>query len=287
MSLSYSSNSRTNTESNYSGIPQQLMISVGLVIGVYLLMIFLEIAYQYVNRLSMNRTVLLENTCSMDTKTMTISQNPNLAQSKTAALSTNERSGIEFTYSFYINVNPSSFNQNDGLLHLFHKGYSSQFPLLAPGVYFRSNTNTLRVYMNTYKTWNNYLEVENIPISKWVHIALVCKENALEIFVNGNLSKKKSFEGSTPYQNYQDIVCFSQRAIVLNKSMIPALETDILNIYGAVKGLMSRLIYFNYALCYAEIQTLLNEGPSNKMDDSTISTNLPPYLSDTWWSKSY
>jgi hypothetical protein len=54
-----------------------------------------------------------------------------------------------------------------------------------------------------------------------------------------------------------------------------------------MKGQLSKLNYFSYALCYAEIQQLMNEGPSNKMDSSTTNTNVPPYLDDTWWSQGH
>jgi hypothetical protein len=234
----------------------------------------------------MNRTNLVPNTINND-KTIAILQNPNTAGSNSVSLSSNERTGVEFSYSFYLNVNPSSFQQKSpttSLLHVFHKGYASQFPLMSPGVYMRSDTNTMRVYMGTYKTWNNYIEIENIPVSKWVHVALVCKEKALEIFVNGNIAKKMSFEGYTPYQNYQDICCFSNRRVLLQPAKIASLTEDF-NVMGSMTGLLSRLTYFSYALCYAEIQAMMNEGPSSQMD-SIQNTDIPPYMADNWWTKS-
>ena len=267
------------------GIGEQFLYALLLNVVVYLTFIFVEVIYKYYNRLSMNRTELIPNTTTMDDKAQNIIQNPNVSNSKTIHLSDNERSGIEFSYSFYLNIHPSTFRQEEGLLHIFHKGYSSQFPLLGPGVYMRSHTNTLRVYMNTYKTWNNFVDVENIPVGKWVHVVVVCRENALEIYINGNLSKKYDFEGYAPYQNYEDICCFSQRRITLPKTMTSVGEKGF-DVFGATKGMISRLYYFSYALCYAEIQTLLNQGPSSKMD-SNLLNDKPPYLSDTWWAKSY
>ena len=181
-------------------------------------------------------------------------------------------------------MNPSSFRQEKGLLHVFHKGYSSQFPLLAPGVYLRSDTNTLRVYMNTYRTWNNYVEVDNFPISKWVHVVISCNDNALDIFINGNLSKRFSFDGFTPYQNDQDIICFSQRQLKLDKSQVPSVDEHGFHVYGAMKGYLSRLRYFNYALSYSEIQQLLSEGPSSSMDSDVMDSSAAPYLDDRWWT---
>jgi hypothetical protein len=141
--------------------------------------------------------------------------------------------------------------------------------------------------MNTFKTWNNYVEVENIPIGKWVHVAIVCSENALEVYINGNLSKKLSFDGYAPYQNYEDICCFSQRRITLKNSLVPSTDENGLDIFGAAKGMLSRLLYFNYALCYAEINQLMNEGPAKKMESALTTANVPPYLDDTWWTKGY
>jgi len=272
---------RMNASANtgqMSGTMQQVLLSVAVVVGLYLSFVFVEVMYNYINRLSMNRTELLPNTYSMDNKSIPIPQNPNIARSKPIHLSDNERSGIEFSYSFYLNIHPSAFSQYDGLYHIFHKGYASQFPLLGPGVYMKSNTNTMRIYMNTFKTWNNFVEVTNIPIGKWVHIVISCKQSALEVYVNGNLSRKLSFDGYAPYQNYQDIICFSQ----MNHKY--EMGTDnVLDVKGPLKGMMSRLIYFSYALSYSEIQTLMNEGPSKTMDSNQFG-EIPPYLADNWWS---
>ena len=281
-------NQSTSTNSGETpGIMSQLIFSVTLLAILYMVLLFTQVFYKYINRLSINKKVLLANTYNIDDKSITIPQNPNIRGNIFISPSDNERSGIEFSYTFYLNVNPSAFRQEYGLTHIFHKGYSSQFPLLAPGVYMRSDTNTLRVYMNSYKTWNNFIEVENFPIGKWVHVALVLSENSLEIYINGNLAKKMSFDGFAAYQNYQDIQCFNQRRITMRKAMIPSIDENGFDVFGAMKGQLSRLNYFSYALCYAEIQRLMNEGPSSKLDSALSTGNVPPYLNDTWWNQGY
>jgi len=304
-----SKNSSINSKES-PGILKEIIFGFVLVIVCYVSLMSVEVLYNYVNRMSMNRVELLPYTYNAEEKTITVSQNPNLKGSKTIYFSDNERSGTEFSYSFYILVHPSTFQQgHKGLFHIFHKGYSRQFPLLAPGVYMRSDTNTLRVYMNTYKTWNNFTEVENIPIGKWVHIVIACKENALEIYINGNLTKKMSFDGYVPYQNYQDVICFSQRVLKLptgvDEAAVVASSNSVakeacyadyrddthkacmIDVFGCVKGMLSRLDYFSYALCYSEIQKLMERGSSSKLDPTMNTTNIPPYLDDTWWSKGY
>ena len=280
-------NTRFNQQFNSGaqpGIIPQVLFALALVVVLYLVLLFVEIIYKYINRLSMNRTKLLPYTYNTEDKAINITQDPNVKGSKPVNLSDNERSGVEFSYTFYLNVSPAAFRQEYGLNHIFHKGFSSQFPLLAPGVYMRSDTNTLRIYMNTYKTWNNYVEVENIPVSKWVHVAIVCSENSLEVYINGNLAKKLPFDGFAPYQNFEDICCFSQRRITMKHSIVPSTDENGFDVFGCMKGQLSRLNYFSYALCYAEINQLMNEGPNSKMDSAMTNTNIPPYLDDTWWS---
>jgi hypothetical protein len=274
-----------NQSSESKGLTEQALYGIVVVFIVYLVLFSAEMVYLYLNRLHANRTELLPKTYNTDDKSIIIAQNPNVRGSKPTALSNNERTGVEFSYSFYLYVHPSTFRQEYGLLHLFHKGYSQPYPLMGPGVFMRSDTNTLRVYMNTFKGWNQYLEVKNIPVSKWVHLSIVCQNHALEVYVNGNLSRKMSFDGFAPYQNYQDIVCFSQRRLSLTQSKVSSVDENGFDLFGAMKGMMSRLTYFNYALTYGEIQQLMNEGPSTEMDES-ITRDVPPYLADTWWSQS-
>lgn len=262
-------------------ISQILLVLIVLVL-LYLILAATEWLYLYINRLWVNRTELLPITYSSEDKTIIIPQNPNDPNVKQISLSNNERTGIEFTYSFFLMVHPSTFRQEKGLLHIFHKGNAAQFPLLGPGVYMRSDTNTLRVYMNSFNKWNNFIDIENLPVGKWVHVAIVCKSSHVEIFINGNLSKRLGFDGSLPYQNYGDIHCFSQRRIKLSET-IPSVGAGGHDVFGVMKGMVSRLIYFNYALSYSEINHMMNEGPSKKYAGSE--QGMPAqYLQDSWWT---
>jgi hypothetical protein len=283
----------SNSKLNYSnsikgpGMIPQILLGLSIVVLLYLSFLFIELLYSYYHKLNMNKTELLPVTYNTENKSIVIPQNPNDPKSKLVNLSDNERSGIEFTYTFYTYVHPSTFRTEKGLLHIFHKGYPGQFPLLAPGVYMRSDTNTMRIYMNTYKTWNNYVEVDNFPVAKWVFVAIVCTSNSLEVFINGNLAKKLNFEKYQPYQNYQDIICFSSRRITVKHSSVPSTDENGQDVFGTMKGMLSKLYYFNYALSYSEINSLMNEGPSTKMDSADMNGLTPPYLDDTWWTKSY
>jgi len=265
---------------------KQIVIGLTAVVVIYFFLGSVELVTAYLNRLQGNRTELLPITYSTANRTFQIPQNPNLRNALLVQPSNNELTGIEFSYSFLINVPQSSYTGTTGLQHIFHKGSPSQFPLLGPGVYMHGESNILRVYMNTYDTWNNYVDVDNIPIGKWAHIVIVCKASHLEVFVNGNIKSRLGFDLTPPYQNYGDVYAFSQRRFTLRKSKIPSL-TDDFHVAGAVNGQMSRLFYFSYALSYSEINSLFNQGPSSTVDSVSGSSNTQTYLSDTWWTADF
>lgn len=282
---SNSSKKENSVNSHKLGVIPQVLQSALAIVVLYLTLMTFQNLYSYFNNLSSNRTNILPNTYTMESSPMTIDVNPNDKKSIPLALSNNERTGPEFTYSFFLNIQPNSFRDEDGLLHIFSKGYPSQFPLLCPGVYMKSNTNTLRVYINTYQTWNNYCDVNNFPIGKWVHVALVCRSTHAEIYVNTNLKSRLPFNGFQAYQNYENICCFSKRKITL-PTTIPSLNGGNFNVFGCASGFLSKLVYFNYAVSFDEIQTLAEQGPSSKLSGNDISIP-PPYLTDTWWTQQY
>ena len=229
---------------------------------------------------------LLDYTASSDDMVLTIRQDANkYPDAKPIGMSVDERTGIEFAYSFYILVNPATFTGEDKYKHVFHKGYTTPWPLMGPGVFMSTKTNTMRIFMNTYKNPYTYMDVHNIPVDKWVHVVLNCYKSGLDIFVNGNLASRIPFHGTIPYQNFEDITIFSTgRYTTFRGSQIPALGGNDVNfdIDGSFKGFLSNLIYTRYALSVNEISALMTAGPSKKLKQKTM--DIPPYMADDWWA---
>ena len=73
--------------------------------------------------------------------------------------------GLEFSYSFWIYINDTTFNNTSKMHHIFHKGNSSSVPLQAPGVWIYPNENKLAIYMNTYNNVASKCDVGNIPMN--------------------------------------------------------------------------------------------------------------------------
>lgn len=266
------------------GFFQQVLLVLVVLTLLFVVFITLEFVFLSFQRIGGQVLKLVPETVTAEDEQITILQNPKDPQAKTIPVSDNERTGIEFSYSFYLYVNPSTFTGEDVLKHVFHKGYTTPFPLMGPGVFVKGNTNALRVVMNTYKNPYTYLDIENIPVRKWFHVVVLCRKNSLEVYINGNLRKKLAFEDTLPYQNFQNLLLFSPLNMNFFKSQYTTLKEDM-RVQGAFRGNLSNLYYFPYALSFTEIQSLMNLGVSSSTRKR--SADVPPYLVDTYWTTSY
>jgi hypothetical protein len=269
------------------GFFQQVLLTILVLSLLFFFFISLEFLLVSYQRIGGKTVQLIPMTVTAEDKMLTFQQNRNqFDDAKQIPLSDNERSGIEFSYSFYLFIHPSTFTGEDVLFHVMHKGYLNPWPLMGPGVFVRGNDNTLRVVMNTYRNAYTYMDVENIPVRKWFHCVIVCRKNALEVYINGNLRKRLPFEGTLPYQNFQNLICFSPLKKTLMGSQVPSLgANNNLRFEGAFRGNMSNLTYLAYAVSYTEIQSLMEMGVSKKTMSSQL--DKPPYLVDTYWTTSY
>ena len=271
----------------------QVLTGIAIVVLLYLSLSAAEYFYKSFMALWNDKVELFPNTYVSGSKMYTAIQNPENPSARTVHLSDNQRSGVEFSYSMFVYLNSTTFaNGQANLYHILHKGYSQVYPLLGPGIFCWGNKNVIRVYMNCYDTWNNYSDIENIPVDKWFHLVVSCKGNTLYVYINGNLKQKVALHGNTPpYQNFGNVYLFSSRKISLITTVTQSLKNDDeyingnmtgINFDGSASGMASRVYYFSYALTYTEIQTLMKMGPSQIMDGNNMS--LTPYLSDSWWT---
>lgn len=272
----------------------QILTGIAIVFLLYLSLSTAELIYNSVKSLWVDKVELFPDTYPSGTRMYSAIQNPHNPEAKTVKVSKNQRSGVEFSYSMFIYLKSETFSSGEQkLLHIMHKGYNTPYPLMAPGIFTWGNKNALRVFMNCYDTWDNWSEVENIPVDKWFHLVVSCKGNTLYIYLNGNLKQKVALSGGTPpYQNYGDVYIFNPRKMALTKSITTSLENDpefkgmgtnsSMQFGGSANGMVSRVFYFSYALTYTEIQKLMNMGPSPVLAGPDMS--MTPYLSDTWWT---
>lgn len=266
----------------------QIVTGLVLIIILYLVLSTVDFLYSSFTAMYRDRVELFPNTYASGSQMYTAIQNPTNPNSATIYQSNNQRYGVEFSYSMFLFINSTTINTSGAsaaLCHILHKGYSMPYPLLGPGIFCWNNINTIRIYMNSFNTWDNYVEVENIPMNKWFHLVVSCKGNSVYVYINGNIKTKlNNMPNSPPYQNYGNVYAFSSIKPPNNtiNPTITASSKETLNFAGSASGMISRVYYFSYALTYTEIQTLINMGPSTVISGSDMS--MVPYLSDTWWT---
>jgi hypothetical protein len=123
--------------------------------------------------------------------------------------------------------------------------------------------------MDAQPTDNNpvpkQLEITNVPLQKWFHVAYRFQNYTMDCYVNGVLAKSVSFGEYVPKQNYDDVY--------LGKN-------------GGFNGSLSNLRYYDYALSPFDLNAIVNYGPN--LNPSSLGTpqknNIYDYLSLGWYS---
>lgn len=211
----------------------------------------------------------------------TVNQNPVDPSSITILRSNNESTGLEFTWSLWLYL--SDLGSSSQFQHVFSKGdsiptQSSATGIAAvnnaPGVYLTpgktasgldASTSNLHIIMDTVipQQSGNSIDITNVPIKKWFHIAIRIENMVMDIYVNGVISGRIIFD-NVPKQNYDNV--------------------NVCNNNG-FKGNLSNLQYFNRALNVFEINKIVTKGPDTKTSSQAASNlNNFSYLSNMWYS---
>ena len=225
-----------------------------------------------------------------------IPQDPTKPNAVTIYRSNNQESGMEFTWCLWLNLdNMVGTAKNQ---HIFSKGGNGTFATdgtmainNAPGLYLNpppitnnntsnpstssppttSKKNTLRVLMNTVDTESTeniqnaeFVDIDNIPFRKWVHVAIRLQNKVLDVYINGTIAKRVLLI-NVPKQNYDDVfVCGN----------------------GGFNGSLSDLRYFSKALNVFEIMQITSAGPSLSTSSSnSLTSKVTDYLSNSWYSR--
>ena len=189
---------------------------------------------------------------------LVVTQDPKNENSITLYRSDNQEGGAVFSYSFWFVIENMQYKFGEWK-HMFHKGNKTANPNRAPGVWIHPEKNSLRVYMNTFTKYLEYLDIDNIPVKRWVCCVIVLNGKYLDVYINGHLKKRKLLDGVAK-QNFGDLW---------------------INMYGGFDGYMSNMRYYRKALSYKEIEDIARNGPSTEA--CSDSGEYPPYLDDNWW----
>lgn len=202
-----------------------------------------------------------------------IPQNPKNSESVTILRSNNQNKGIEATWTTWLLINDLNIAKNttgNSFSHIFNKGndnFNRDTGIAnvnnAPGLYISDVSSNLRIYFDTITNNNNFIDIKNIPLKKWFHLAIRIQNNIMDIYVNGIISERQKFN-EVPKQNYDDVH---------------------IGCNGGFNGQLSNLIYYDYALGIFEINNIILRGPSTTVANvENNSLNFSYYLSNLWYS---
>lgn len=187
--------------------------------------------------------------------------------------SNDQSKGMEFTWSSWLYL--SDLGKEAGKYqHVFSKGdgnIDSNTNLSTvnngPGLYISPMDNKLHIIMNTVSSTdpNTTIDIDNIPIQKWFHVALRLQNTVMDVYVNGVVVNRLLLN-NTPKQNYGNVyVCQN----------------------GGFSGKLSNLRYYSRALNVFEINNIVSSGPNMKVAADMKPIGGFDYLSTQWYSSRY
>jgi hypothetical protein len=202
-----------------------------------------------------------------------IPQDPKQSDAIPIYRSNDQSKGMEFTWSTWLYLSDLGKEPNK-YQHVFSKGdgnidLNTNLSKVnnGPGLYIGPMNNSLHVVMNTVSPNddNTTIDIDNIPINKWVHVALRLQNTILDVYVNG-IVVNRLLLNNTPKQNYGNVyICQN----------------------GGFRGKLSNLRYYSRALNVFEINNIVSSGPSLKVAEEAKPTGGYNYLSTQWYASKY
>lgn len=198
-----------------------------------------------------------------------ISQDPSESSSIPIIRSVNDEVGIAFTWSVWLYIKQHDKVTTSVNHHVFNKGSTTpdattgiMTPNNGPGLYLNSDYSKLIVVMSTFDDPSLTVDVDNIPINKWVNVIIRVENTVLDVFMNGALAKRMPLN-SVPFQNYGDV------NVAINNGF---------------NGNVSSLRYYNTALGTRAIQNIVSDGPNlTVLGSSGGAPGTMDYLSMRWF----
>jgi hypothetical protein len=253
-----------------------------LVIILFIILLGLGITLiQYMTNPSSNPYIIKGLISGSDNRI--VSQDPTQKTAITVLRSNNQKTGLEFTWSVWLFISDLN-NSSSAYQHVFSKGTldfdgttgiatTNNGPglYIAPGMGGTGNShnqNSIRIIMNntgpvdTFNTEDTVIDIGNIPLKKWVHVAIRMENTIFDVYINGVIAERKVLQ-FIPKQNYNDILVCQ---------------------HNGFAGNLSNLRYYNSALSVVQINNIVFWGPNLSANKYSGTNGGYQYLSSTWYT---
>lgn len=165
---------------------------------------------------------------------------------------------------------PKSFNQPEGLTYSysgwvlvndFGSGYGQKRTIFkvgddSPALYIDATSNAFIVAVKTFGSTETIL-IPSVPALKWLHVAMVVDQQAVDIYINGTLRQHHTL-GQLPKDD----------------------STPTIQMGPGWDGVLARLTYYARALRPTEIKRLAGEPVP---DDLQKKPAVPQYFDLSWY----
>jgi hypothetical protein len=260
-----------------------------LVLVFIVFMVILKIAVAILGYfLSPSRSPYLVKGYVNGNENIQIYQDPKRDDSVPILKSNDRHRGIEFTWSSWLYLNETQ-NITPTYNAIFVKGVdkfddsSGMGVVNGPGLYVSQSdvsgvtTQYLHIIMDhvspsatidtDLNSGRDAVQVDNVPIKKWFHLAIRMQNMVLDIYVNGTIVKRHNMD-KIPKQNFHDVW-----------------------VSKGFSGKISNLQYHDRALNVFEINNTVMFGPnttaSNRSQDSSGLSGNYSYLSSMWYNAAH
>ena len=223
--------------------------------------------------------------------------NPNKSDSTPIFRSDNEKSGLEFTWSVWINVEEKAAARTDRVYHVFNKGEITQhdnttsnfFDINGPGVYLKSTTNPSTSTAGTTNQLDLYvlmdvhdrrskdnselqMDITSLSLNKWINIIIRGKHDTIDLFIGGILVKRQKFS-EVLKQNYGHVYVGQELK-----------NSNDVGVYG-FPGRISGLTYFDHAIGTTKMLEIQKMGPNlTYLGKEDYEYTLNNFFSNVWYS---
>ena len=205
-----------------------------------------------------------------------VTQDPSKDTSVQISKSNDRSRGAEFTWSVWLFLSQTELRTMSNIFVKGDEKMDGSFNLTnGPGMYVVSNniaggyTYEMHVIMDNLSGAKNKMVIDQIPINKWIHVAIRLQNTVLDTYVNGTLAKRTNMDYA-PKQNFNDIV---------------------IGAGGGFPGKLSNLRYYAHALNVFEINNIVMFGPditpSKRSIDAKGKSGSYGFLSNMWYAQKY
>jgi hypothetical protein len=221
-----------------------------VVISALVALVVVAVAYWIFSQNTPASSLTIQSTIEDGKKTFTSKQD--------LPRSLDQKEGMAFSYTCWVKIDDFAYRYGQPKV-IFTKG-STDLKTMCPALLVDSNTNSLLVKLDTFGGTET-IPIGNIPAKKWLHIALAIDQDAVNIYVNGNLYLHHSLT-HVPKQNS---------------------STVSTGIEGGFDGKISNLEYYSYLLTPDNVRSAMSSTPQPTPSEKGVGI-LPPYFDMSWWT---